>query len=109
MCAGPSGQVWASVTQSLNGVHQHHLVRYRSGEAAPRDLGPIAVRNPDFTEFQDAAGKDLPFHGGFHKLPDGTTTTKYVTMGVCEARDGSVYTTVLHPYSLLQLKKGDIP
>ena len=38
-----------------------------------------------------------------------SNTTKYVTMGVCEARDGSVYTLVLHPYSLLQLKPNDLP
>ena len=109
MCVGPSGQVWASVTQAIDGISQHHLVRYRPGEAAPRDLGPIAIRNPDFTEFKDAAGKELPFHAGFLKRPDGITTTRYVTMGVCETRDGHVYTMVMHPYSLLQIKKEDLP
>lgn len=108
MCVGPSGTVWASVTQNINGA-QHHLVRYRLGDATPRDLGPIAVRNPDFTEFKDASGKDLPFHAGFYKTPDGIFTTKYVTMGVCEARDGSVYTLVMHPYSLLKLVPADLP
>jgi len=109
MCVGPSGAAWASVTHAVNGIQQHHLVRYRPDDAAPRDLGPIAVRNPDFTEFKDASGKDLPFHAGFGKAADGTFTTKYVTMGVCEARDGSVYTLVLHPYSVLKLTPNDLP
>ena len=97
MCCGPSGTVWASVTQSVDGIDQHHLVRFNPGDPSPRDLGPVAVRNPDFTEFKDAAGKDLPFHAGFFKRPDGIFTTKYVTMGVSEARNGEVYTLVLHP------------
>ena len=33
----------------------------------------------------------------------GTTTTQYVTMGVCESRDGNVYILALHPYSVLQI------
>ena len=37
------------------------------------------------------------------KLPDGTTTTKYVILGVCEAHDGSVYMLALQPYTLLQV------
>ena len=95
--------------RSIDAVQRQHLVRYRSGDAAPQDLGPIAVRNPDFTEFKDASGKDLPYHAGFYKTPDGIVTTKYVTMGVCEARDGSVYTLVMHPYSLLKLTPSDLP
>ena len=109
MCVGPSGTVWGSVTQTIDAVQRQHLVRYRPSDAAPQDLGPIAVRNPDFTEFKDASGKDLPYHAGFYKTPDGIVTTKYVTMGVCEARDGSVYTLVMHPYSLLKLTPADLP
>jgi hypothetical protein len=37
-------------------------------------------------------------------MPDGTVTTTYVTMGVCVGKDGSVYTLVLLPYSVLQVK-----
>ena len=80
-----------------------HLVRYRPGDAKPVDLGTVALRNPDFTQFTDKEGKKLPFHAGFVKLPDGTTTTQYVIMGVCEAKDGSVYILALHPYSVLQV------
>ena len=106
LCVGPTGEVWASVTQSIKGLHQHHLVRYRPGDKAPADLGPVAVRNPNFTEFVDKAGKPLKSHHGFQKLPDGTLTTKYVTMGVCQARDGTVYSLALSPYTLLQVRLG---
>ncbi len=63
----------------------------------------MAVRNPAYTTFNDKAGKTLPFHGGLVKLPDGTTTTRYVILGVCEARDGNVYVLALHPYTVLQV------
>jgi sugar lactone lactonase YvrE len=104
MCVGPTGQVWASVTEARDGVHWHHLVSYRVGDKSPRDHGVIAISNPNFTEFTDKDGKPLPGHHGFFKTPDGVFTTKFVTMGVCEAKDGSVYTLVLVPYTLLQLK-----
>jgi hypothetical protein len=62
-----------------------------------------AVQNPDFTDFKDKQGKPLKFHGRFGKTPAGMTTAKYVTMGVCESRDGQhIYMMVMHPYTLLQ-------
>ncbi|HEX7449396.1 MAG TPA: hypothetical protein VF306_17705 [Pirellulales bacterium] len=108
MCVGPSGTAWCAITEKQDGIQRLHLVRYRPGDAAPTDLGTVAVANPGFTEFTDAAGKPLPFHAGFVKLKDGTTTTQYVTMGVCEARDGNVYVLALHPYSVLQISPEQI-
>jgi hypothetical protein len=55
-----------------------------------------------FTEFTDKQGKPLPFHGGFGKFGD-VTTTKYAIMGVCEAKNGAVYILALHPYSVLKV------
>lgn len=107
MCAGPKGAVWAAVTETgaIDGISNLlHLVRYRPGDSAPADLGGVAVANPDFTEFKDKEGKTLPFHGGFVKLADGTTTTQYVILGVAQARDGAVYILALHPYSVLQVR-----
>jgi hypothetical protein len=103
MCVGASGQLWASVTEARDGVQWHHLVSYRPGDAAPRDHGLVAIENPNYTEFVDATGRPLPYHGGLVTMPDGTATTRYVTMGVCEAADGAVYTLVLHPYTLLEI------
>jgi hypothetical protein len=105
MCVGPSGEVWAAVTEARPEVgYLLHLVRYRPGEPAAHDCGPVAIRNPDYTAFTDANGKPLPAHGGLVKLPDGTTTTRHVILGVCQARGGSVYILALQPYTLLQVE-----
>lgn len=108
MCVGPKGTVWAAITESHPKVgHLLHLVSYRSGDKAPRDRGPVSVSNPTFTEFTDKNGKPLPFHGGFGKVGD-VTTTKYVILGVCEARSGDVYIMAMHPYSALKVSAKDL-
>jgi sugar lactone lactonase YvrE len=106
MCVGPRGDVWCSITETGTPEvqHLHHIVRYLPGEKAPVDLGAVSIRNPDFTQFKDASGKDLPFHGGFKRLADGTMTTQYVTLGVCESKAGKVYALALHPYAVLEIE-----
>jgi hypothetical protein len=64
----------------------------------------VAIRNPDYTEFTDKAGKPLPFHGGLFRTADGVTTTRHVVLGVCQARDGAVYILALQPYTVLQVR-----
>ena len=103
MCVGPTGEVWSAITEAKDGIQLCHLVSWKPGDEAPRDRGPVAIRNPDYTEFTDKDGKPLPYHGGQMKMPDGATTTKYVILGVCQGRDGSVYLLVLQPYTLLQI------
>jgi hypothetical protein len=106
MCVGPKGDVCVAVTESGSDTGVQclpHLVRYRPGDKAPVDLGALSVSNPDFTDFLDKDGKPLPFHAGFTKLKDGTTTTQYVIMGVAQGHDGAVYIMALHPYSVLQV------
>jgi hypothetical protein len=108
MCVGPKGTMWAAITESHSKVGQLlHLVSYRAGDKAPHDLGPVSVSNPNFTEFVDKNGKPLPFHGGFAKFGD-VTTTKYVILGVCEARSGDVYILALHPYSVLKVSAKEL-
>lgn len=103
MCVGPTGTVWAAITENVDGFgYRLHLVSYRAGDASPRDHGVVKVTNPDFTEFQDKEGKELPFHSGFVKQDDGTLLTRYVILGVCQARSGAVYILALHPYSVLE-------
>jgi hypothetical protein len=103
MCVGPRGTMWAAVTEPHSKVGRLlHVVSYRPGDQAPRDHGPVSVGNPDFTDFVDKQGKALPFHGGFGKF-GGVMTTKYVALGVCEARSGDVYILALHPYSVLKV------
>jgi hypothetical protein len=105
MCVGPTGDVWAAVTGDRPPVSNRlHLVRYRPGDKAPKDLGPIGVANPDYTEFVGKDGKPLPAHAGFHKEPDGVTTSHFVSLGVCQGRDGTVYVMALSPYTILRLR-----
>lgn len=105
MCVGDKGDVWASVTVPHKEVSNLcHLVRYRPGEAAPVDLGPVAISNPTYTEFTDKDGKPLPWHHGVKKLSDGTTVTAHVTLGIGQLPDGSVGIMAISPYTLLLVK-----
>lgn len=109
MCCGPSGTVWCAITENVPKVgNLLHLVSYTPGGSAPVDHGGVYITNPDYTEFTATDGKPLPFHGGVTKLPDGKTLTKYVILGVCEARNGDVHILSMHPYSVLTVKAADI-
>jgi hypothetical protein len=104
LCVGPTGEVWAAVTGRYGKVaHRLHLVSYRGGDKAPRDHGPVAIRNPKYTEFTGPDGKPLPWHHGIETLPDGTVTTKYSILGVAQGLDGSVYPLSLAPLTLLEV------
>jgi len=104
LCVGPTGDAWAAVSAEMPGIgRQVHLVSYHPGDAAPKDRGPVAVRNPDYTQFVDAAGKALVWHQGMTKIADGTMVPLY-PMGICQANDGTVNVTALYPFTLLQVK-----
>ncbi|MEO2032737.1 MAG: hypothetical protein ABGZ35_11695 [Planctomycetaceae bacterium] len=108
MCVGPSGAAWCAVTEKVDGINLLHLVRYRPRDKAPVDLGAVAVRNLGFSDFKGKDDKPLPFHGGFTKLKNEKTVTRYVILGVCETKDGNVNILALHPYSVLQFRVADI-
>jgi hypothetical protein len=104
MCVGPKGDVWAAVTvPDKAGNAINHLVSYHPGDKAAKLHGRVAIANPNYTEFVDKAGKPLPLHYGVVKLPDGTTTTKFVILGVAQGLDGSVYSLSLVPHTLLEV------
>jgi hypothetical protein len=103
LCVGPKRTAWAAITDVKDGVNWHHLVSYRAGDKMPRDHGRVAIRNPDFTELVDKAGKPLPATAGIFKTAEGVTTTRWVILGVCEAHDGAVYSLALQPYTVLQV------
>jgi hypothetical protein len=104
MCVGPKGDVQAAITApNKEGIQLCHLVTYHAGDKAPRDRGVVTISNPNYTEFTDKSGKPLPFHGGTAKLADGTTVSRHVILGVCEAKDGAVYILMLQPYTVLQV------
>jgi hypothetical protein len=101
MCVGPDGAVWAGVAVTTPiGGQLLQVVRYRPGEPAPRDLGPVAIGNPDYTTFVGAGGKEKPYHHGVFRLKDGTLVPRYVIMGICAATDGTVYLTTLYPFTV---------
>ncbi len=105
MCVGPKGDIWAGVTEIHPAVgNLLHLVEFCTCDTGPRDLGAVAIRNPDYTAFKDKAGKDLPWHHGVTKLADGTSTTKYVIMGIAEGPEGMIFLLSLAPYTLLEVQ-----
>ncbi len=105
LCVAPNGTIWAGVTATFKDKGQYlHLVSYKPGDKAPRDHGPLAIFNPDYTTFVDAENKPLPWHHGVVKEKDGTLIPRYVIMGICAASDGDVYVTTLYPFTLLRLK-----
>jgi sugar lactone lactonase YvrE len=105
LCVGPTGQVWACVTTDggYAGVRMPHLVSFTPGDKAPHDRGVIAISNPDYTPFTDAASKPLPFHGGTFRTPDGVMTSRHVTLGICQGKSGDVYVLMLQPYTVLEV------
>lgn len=104
LCVGPTGIVWAAVTDhGRKGGTLLHLVGYTPGQKTPRDYGPVGLANPDYTPFKDAQGKPLPWHHTVRKEKDGTMTP-WVPLGIAAGRDGSVYITTLAPFTLLRLK-----
>ncbi len=105
LCVGPDGTVWAGINVARTGMHDRlHLISYRAGDAAPYDHGPIAIRNPDYTQFTGPDGQPLKYHHGVEKLAGGTLAPRYVIMGICAASDGVVYVTTLYPFTLHALR-----
>lgn len=101
LCVGPDSTIWMGVAATFEKRGQFlHLVSYKPGAAACVDHGPIAIKNPDYTEFKDASGKDLPWHHGVYRHADGTLLPRYTIMGICAAKDGTVYVTTLAPLTL---------
>jgi hypothetical protein len=95
------GTVWAGVAASFPGQPQRlHVVRYKPGDPAPTDLGPVAIGNPDYTQFTDDQGQALPWHHGVERLEDGTLIPRYVVMGICGVDDRTAYLLTLAPFTI---------
>jgi sugar lactone lactonase YvrE len=107
MCVGPSGTLWAAVSEPQHpGGGVVHLVSYAPGHTRPKDHGKIAIANPDYTPFTDVQGKPLPWHHTVRKEKDGTLVPLQ-PMGICEARDGSsVYVLTIAPFTVIRMKIG---
>ena len=105
----PDGRVYALVrVDNQTGFGQgylHHLTRFDPATKKMEDLGVLAVENPDFFPLSLLApGKQAPPHcNGYHMLPDGTWTPLHHHMALIAARDGTLYATVLAPFTLLKI------
>lgn len=108
---GPDGRVYSAIRidneTGFGSGYLHHLVRYDPRSNRMTDLGVIAVKNPEFFDFQAPQAKNpdgslRPIHG-FHTLPDGTLTPLYVIMAMIVAHDGTVYATTIYPFTLLRI------
>ncbi len=114
LCIHPDGNVyclWRIDNETGFGTgYLHHLVRYDPQKKKIEDLGVITVKNPDYFDFNPLPdGKPKPFTNGFHKLPDGTLTPLYVHMAMIATMDGTLYATVLYPFTLLKIDQFKVP
>ena len=108
---GPDGRVYSTVrvdNETKFGTgYLHHIVRYDPAEKKVADLGVIAIKNPNFFDFKGPQAKNpdgslRPRHG-FHTLPDGTLTPLHVVLATIVAKDGTIYATVLAPFTLVRI------
>lgn len=104
LCVSPAGAVFAAITAQYDAKrHFAHLITYKPGDETPTDLGPLAVRNPEFTQLVDRKGAPLPWHQGFSTFGDGNMIPRAVLLGVCAARDAQ-YVLALAPLTLLEVR-----
>lgn len=112
ICLGPDDRVYSAVridnTTGFGKGYLHHIVRHDPLNGAMEDLGVIAIKNPDFFNFAagpptNANGTKRPIHG-YHTLPDGTLTPLHVILAQIVTRDGTIYATVLAPFTLLKIE-----
>lgn len=106
---GPDGRVYAVVrvnnTTGFGQGYLQHLLRFDPKTGRPDDLGVLAVKNPEFFDFGPGpGGKHKPWTHGYHRLPDGTLTPLHHHMALTVARDGTVYITILYPFTLLRIE-----
>lgn len=105
---GPDGRVYAIIRVNnetkFGAGYLHHLVRYDPQAGKMEDLGVLAVKNPDFFNFNAGPdGKPPAWSHGFHKLPDGTMTPLHHHMALIVGRDGTIYVTIIYPFTLLRV------
>ena len=107
LALAPDGKVYAVVridnTTGFGAGHLHHLVRYDPQANRHEDLGVLAVSNPDYFNPKTPDGKTVPHSHGFHRLPDDTLTPLHHHMAMMVARDGTIYVTVIAPFTLLKI------
>lgn len=107
LAVGPDGRLYALI-RLKNTTHYgqqffHHLVRFDPRKEKAQDLGVLTVKNPDYFEFKDKKGKPKSWTHGFQTLPDGTLAPLHHHMALIAAHDGTLYATILYPFTLLKI------
>lgn len=109
---GPDGRVYSAMridnTTGFGTGYLHHIVRHDPQNGMMEDLGVIKISNPDFFPFaagppKNENGTNRPIHG-YHTLPDGTLTPLHVILAQIVAHDGTLYATVLAPFTLIKVE-----
>ena len=78
----------------------HYLLSFQPKGRKMRNHGVLAVENPDFFDFS----RKKKWTHGYHTLPDGTLTPLHAHMALLAARDGTLYATILYPFTLLKIE-----
>ena len=105
LAVGPDGTIWMAVTdRKWPGGGLAHLVSYSPGDPAPKDHGPIGIKNPDYVTFTGPDGKPKPWHHTLRKEKDGTWTP-WQPLGIAAAADGTPYVLTLAPFTLLRFEQ----
>ena len=110
----PDGKIYALVrTDNDSGFgtgYFHHLTRYDPAADKHEDLGVLKVSNPDYYDWSSGPdGKPKHHSHGFHRLPDGTLTPLHAHMALIAARDGTIYATIIYPFTLLKIDGYKLP
>jgi len=109
---GPDGRVYSAMridnATGFGTGYLHHIVRHDPQNGGMEDLGVIKILNPDFFPFtagppKNANGTLRPIHG-YHTLPDGTLTPLHVILAQIVTKDGTIYATVLAPFTLIKIE-----
>ncbi len=108
----PDGRIYALVrVDNPDGSGMlHHLVRHDPQSKRNEDLGVLKVENPDYFDWSPGPdGKAKPHTHGFHRLADGTLTPLHAHMALLAARDGTLYATIIYPFTLLKIDGYRVP
>jgi hypothetical protein len=122
MCVAGNGQVWMGVSASVDASFFARLgmaiaegpikkawqmlrvVSYTPGDIAPKDLGAIAIANPDYAGVEKHEGNPVRKHDGVYSLSDGTLLPRNTVAGICAHSNGNIYITTQRPFTIHEIK-----
>lgn len=112
MIVAPDGTVYAVIkVNNTTGYYKnagnnflHHLVCFNPQTGLMTDLGVLAIQNKDYYTFAMGGPNATPqWAHGVEELPDGTYTPRWNHMALIRAADGTLYVTIIYPFTLLKI------